>query len=424
VPGPDTEPAWSPDGRHIAYTAWRDGNQEILVVSLDNPSNMLEQMAENLTNTPEVNENYAAWNSDGSVIAYSASARSVEGVYIKPIAQPNAEPIQIGLGRMPAWSPNDASLVYMLDYGQQTQLLADTAGSFGGTADATLLSNRASDPDWTGTPLPPNLIASGGLQAGVSALYDENPQIKPDGLYGMAPMNNVVAPQAFLSDTVDDSFEALRQRVIQTAGYDFLGTLEEVWWPGSRPTEPGEPQQNWHYAGRAFAIDRNLVYAGSPAPIEVAREDIEVDTYWRVYVRVVEEVQDGRLGEPLRVVPWDLTARTSGDVEDYERGGKLMTTVPSGYYVDLTQLAEDYGWERVPSDTTWRYNFSAIQYWEFRKTDGLSWADAMLQLYSATDLQSFIDQAPNIQAPVPLPTESPTPGVQATNTPIPPDQLQ
>jgi hypothetical protein len=48
----------------------------------------------------------------------------------------------------------------------------------------------------------------------------------------------------------------------------------------------------------------------------------------------------------------------------------------------------------------------------------------MLQLYSATDLQSFIDQAPNIQAPVPLPTESPTPGVQATNTPIPPDQLQ
>ncbi len=154
------------------------------------------------------------------------------------------------------------------------------------------------------------------------------------------------------------------------------------------------------------------------------REDREVNTYWRVYIRVVEQAQNGTLGEPLRAPPWDFTARSSGEVDDYERGGRLKDSIPPGYYIDLTQLATDYGWERVPALRTWQFNFGAIQFWEFMKTDGLSWRDAMLELYNPEDLALFFTEATIVPPPPPLPTGSPSPEVEASPTPIPPDLLE
>ena len=79
--------------------------------------------------------------------------------------------------------------------------------------------------------------------------------------------------------------------------------------------------------GRAFGINRNLI-AGFPARIEMAREDLDVNTYWRVYVRVADEAQNGQLGEPLRRLPWDMLSRDQGDVQAYDQGGRLKSEVP------------------------------------------------------------------------------------------------
>ena len=421
APGPDIEPAWSPQGRQIAYTAVRNGNQDILIIDLNNPS---EELALNLTRSPDINENHPAWSPDGTAIAYTAAVEGIEGVYVKSIEQPEAAPILVGRGKMPTWAPNGSSLVYALDVGQQTQLIAGSPGGFGAATDAIALPGRASDPDWTETNLPRQLVDSGGLPPNpdtTGPLFVENERQKADGLYGMAPLNNVTAPQAFLSDRVNDSFEAMRIRVLERTGYDFLGALEDAFWRLDRPPDPGEPRQNWHYAGRAIAIQRDLIYAGSPTPIEIVREDIEVNTYWRIFVRVAPEAQNGTLGEPLRQIPWDFTARGSGNVEDYERGGRLKDSVPAGYYVDLTQIAEDFGWERLPAQRTWQFNFGAIQFWELYKSGGLSWTDAMLELYTPGELDAFLSEATQVPPPPPLPTESPTPAVRRTATPIPPD---
>ncbi len=423
TPGPDTEPAWGPGGRHIAFTSCRDGSRDIFILSLDEDGG--DALAVNLTNTPDIHEDHAAWSHDGNSIAYTALANGVEGIYVKRVDQPDSPPVLVGRGRMPAWAPNDGSIVYTLDYEQRSQLIAGTVGSFGAATDAIALDFRAADPHWTAAPLPGSLVASGGVPPGpasVQPLYVENERLQATGRYGMAPLNNVEAPQAYLSDRVNDSFEALRIKVLEQVGYDFLGKLEDAFWPQGRPPDPGEPRQNWHYTGRAIAIDRNLVYAGPPAPVEVVREDQEINTYWRVFVRVVDDAQNGALGEPLRDLPWDFAARTSGAVEDYERGGRLKALPPSGYYVDLTQLASDFGWEWLPAQRTWQYNFGAIQFWELAKTGGLTWQAAMLELYNQDELAGFLSAATQVPPPPPLPTESPTPAVRRTPTPVPPDQ--
>ena len=46
-PAHDSSPAWSPDGRHIAFTSYRDGNSEIYVVNAEGgePINLTEHAA-------------------------------------------------------------------------------------------------------------------------------------------------------------------------------------------------------------------------------------------------------------------------------------------------------------------------------------------------------------------------------------------
>lgn len=425
--GPDIEPAWSPQGRQIAYSSWRTGNQEIFIYNLDETDPRREELAVNLTNTPDINESHPAWSPDGTQIAYSAVVNGVEEVMIKPAGQPEAEPVVIARGQMPTWSPNGASLAYMLSVreGRQTQLLTSAATPFSVASNAIALPSRAADPDWTAAALPRGFIEGDGVPPNpevMEPLFVEAEVRNVDtGLYGLAELDGISAPYPYLSPRVNDSFEALRLRVLEESGVDFFGSLDDAFWPADRPPEPGEPAQNWHYTGRAIAFDRELIYAAPPQPIEIVREDTDVSTYWRVYLRVADEAQGGALGEPLRARPWDFAARNSGNVEDYERGGRLKDRIPAGYYVDLTQIAEDYGWLRVPAQRTWQYNFSAIQFWEFHKTQGLSWNDAMLELYTEAELQSFVSEATRVPPPPPLPTASPTPEPQRSPTPIPPD---
>jgi TolB protein len=255
------------------------------------------------------------------------------------------------------------------------------------------VQQAASNPSWTGTPLPTALVNSGGLGLGVpQSLFIEQENMYPDGLYRLGPLDGVTAPVANLSDRVNDSFNALRRTAAEAVGWDFMGKLEDAFWKIDRPIQPGEERRNWLMTGRAFAVDRNL-NLGFPARIEMVREDIGVDTYWRLYVRVSDDAQNGQLGEPLRRMPWDMLSRDSGDVTAYDQGGKLKTDVPGGYYVDFTQLAQDYGWEWMPAGTDWRRNINAVNYWLFRKSDGLSWYDAMRELYTNDQLGGFAPTA-------------------------------
>ncbi|MBI1280219.1 MAG: hypothetical protein GC179_18985 [Anaerolineaceae bacterium] len=393
-PSPDFSPAWSPvnNGRRIAFVSWRDGNQDIYIFSLDNPT---DSASINLTNTPDRQENYPAWSPDGKYIAYSALDEGIEKVFVKDVDNIQSPAQVITRGRTPAWSPDGSSLIAAVDSQEGTQFVATPFTSSGNTTLVVGAPEQATSPVWTGRPLPAALISSGGLPSGVpqSLFVEQVGSPDKNGHYGLGTLSNVVVSRSelYLSDTVNDSFNALRQKTLQLAGWDFLGKLDDAFWsflPTPRLPDAGEERRNWYYTGRAFGITRNLI-AGFPQQIELVREDIGVNTYWRVYVRVSDDAVPGELGEPLRQMPWDMLSRNSGDVQAYDGGGRLKTEIPAGYYIDFTQLAADYGWQRVPAGSDWRANVNGINYWLFEKTDGLSWYDAMLQLYSNSELGGF-----------------------------------
>jgi len=398
---PDFSPAWSPDGRRIAFVSWRDGNQDIYIFDFNTGDTV------NVTNTPNRQEDYPAWSPDGDTLAFSAPENGIETVFVQDLT--NNSPSQaFRRGRMPAWSPDGLSIAFMVD---ATDLSATfiTVASFsdGGVATEVIQAPfGAGHPFWMDAPLPPALVNAGGFPlANTDPLFIE--QERPpsgDPPYGLGALVNVSnASQPILSERVNDSFNELRVRANEVIGVDFLGDITDALWTLEHRRQVGETVRNWHYTGRAFSINRNQV--GFPPPFEVIREDSDLATYWRIYVRVAETAQNGSLGEPLRRMPWDFSAAVQGDVDAYNQGGRLRGQMPSGYYVDLTTLALDYGWTRDATTSDWRNNFNGRSYWIFQKRDGLQWYNAMRELYAESQLGGFVPTP--TPAPIPTLTQQP-----------------
>lgn len=385
-PAPDFSPAWSPDGRRIAFVSWRDGNQDIYIINLDDLS------ITNVTNTPNLNEDYPAWSPDARSLAYSVREQGAlsETVYIQSIDDLGAEPELVAIGRTPSFSPDGNSLAYAVDTTNlsRTDIYAVSLGEAGLPILIESVPPNSTAPTWTLLPLPAQLVNSGGLPLGVEdALYIEQTDTFDGSDFQLQSLGNVQTEQAILSDAVNDSFNALRQAVLEDSGLDYLGVLDDAFWRLERPADLGEPGRNWHRTGRAFAIQRNGV-RGFPPPIEIIREEIGNQVYWRVFVRVDENSQRGQLGEPLRSMPWDfLSAET--DVGAYAEGGRLRREVPSGYYINFTLIADDYNWERVSAGSDWVANERARNFWLFINNDNLTWCEAMLQLYTEGTLINF-----------------------------------
>jgi len=133
----ESDPAWSPDAKRIAFTTDRDGNREIYVMDADG-ANVVR-----LTNGAPA-DYHPAWSPDGARIAFVSERDGNPEIYV--MNADGSNPVRLtnhGAGDLdPAWSPDGRRIaftslrdaptpqVYVMD-SDGTALLSVTGGSGG-----------------------------------------------------------------------------------------------------------------------------------------------------------------------------------------------------------------------------------------------------------------------------------------------------
>ena len=101
----DTAPAWSPDGRKIAFQSKRDGNPEIYVMNADGTGQT------RITNSPK-QDIEPTWSPDGQRIAFMSDRMGGPNIWVMDANGANVT--QLTFTKQPdgdpAWSP-DGSLI-------------------------------------------------------------------------------------------------------------------------------------------------------------------------------------------------------------------------------------------------------------------------------------------------------------------------
>jgi TolB protein len=408
LPAADHSPVWAPGGRQIAYVS----EGEIILADLDRTG---DERFRNLSDTPLASESHPVWSPDGDRLAWASSSQTIgrSGIYIWD-SRRNLPAVWLGDGDYPVWNAAGNQIittvaapnaVYITTYSPDGNLLLPLTpfpGQLRGLAWANLMMPN---------PLPGSFQKSAGLTP--APLWAAKGEPVSEGAFGrwsLVDLEGVQAPYPQLQDLADEAFKALRERVQREAGWDALASLENAFVPITSSLDPGFGE-DWLYTGRAFAINSLMTNAGWMVAV---REDFGSQTYWRLYLRA--QLQDGSLGVPLHDQPWDLRARYNLDPQVYEQGGQYGE-VPPGYWVDVTSLAAQYGWERVPALPNWRTFYRGARFTEFALIDGLDWYSAMLQLYPPDVLVTPTKLLPPTLTPTRTPTNTPTP--LPTRTPRP-----
>ena len=406
----NTNPAWSPLGRQIAFISNRSGEPEVWIADLDKSG---DNKFADISQSPQTVESHPAWSPDGTRLAWASAdpASGLTSIYVWDTSDPTSPALWAGSGDWPVWQDNSHLATRLTSPNQFFLVGYNTGGTV--NLPPVLL------------PGPANGLTFGNTTAGLPGPFRKNTQITPTALYnstitppsdalpGRAPLitlKGVQAPYPQLNELANNSFQNLRAQIALETGWDALASLENAYVPLTMPLDPGLGE-DWLYTGRAFTLNPSQILADWMA---IIREDFGQQTYWRIYLRTT--AQDGSEGAPLTQVPWDFSARAAGPTA-YENGGKLADSIPSGYWVDLTSLALQYGWERLPALTEWRTYYAGARFNELAFTQGLDWHTAMLQLYSPEFLITPTIYIPPTHTPTrtpmwfrtPTPTKTPTP---------------
>ena len=388
----DYDPAWRPGTSQLAFVSWRRGDDDLFLV--DVASGELTQLMRDATD-----EEAPAWHPDGERLAF---VRWIEG---------DADLYELHLGsgevtrltsdpypdRDPAYGPDGT--LYWTRYvpGEPFelhdpfrvgawQLWARSPDGAEGPVTLPVEGMDVHDPVAAYAPWPELPL--------LEAAAAEEPPPVPPGSVELVTLGDVDyighAPQ--ISARVAEAYGAWREAILQRTGYDFLGQISDLF----RPLDYSGRDYghlSWHRTGRT--VDTLFEWhepADGPNQLIVVRDVLGAQTYWRLYLKT--RAQDGSMGEPLTEAEWVFWFNLSRALEPEARAaGGRPGAFPPGYYVDITQLAHRYGWHRIASyeeeDFDWRTDSVGREFWHFQHTDGLTWWEAMLELYPEETLEEW-----------------------------------
>lgn len=407
---PDFSPNWSSSGRMIAYVSTSGHDTDIWLANLDSS----DQRFTNLTNSLGINEQRPIWSPDGQKLAWVSDQNGINEIWVWEVNTNPKEARRIGRGDWPAWSPNGSYILTSVNDANQVFLTAYQLSGLQVALPPIAMAGQIHGLDWKVInpklqnsiflPATDNYINKPLVEPVISV-----PPIAPIGRYSVVALPDVDTPYPYLHDSVDEAFTALRAAIGRQAGWDLLLSLQNAYIPLTSLPAPGIPE-DWLYTGRAFAFSTQPSRAGW---MIISRENYSGIIYWRVFIKA--RYQDGSQGSPLMVIPWNLDARYSGDPVAYEQGG-TFGEIPSGYWIDLTDLAFRYGWQRLPALSNWRTYYPAARFNQFVITGGLSWLTAMRELYPEEALITPTYIPTYTATPIP-PTVTPTKRIINSATP-------
>ncbi|MBI9048250.1 MAG: PD40 domain-containing protein [Anaerolineaceae bacterium] len=400
-------PQWSPEGRFLTYISDQDGSNDVWVADLNNTDNRFE----NITKSASIEEKNPAWLPSGKYIAWSAASNSHAGAYqynyeTGETITPFTESDQF------AWSPDGLTMLSIIQHPNGSSI--NFYQNNGETVFPLQFTKRnIFGLDWAGNPFVENVLQypySGFTDTPQISLWepdiDTDPP-PPSNRFAVVPLNNVSAPYPFIHDLADESFDRLRKTVSKQTGWDTLNSLENAFIPITVPSEIWN-NENWFYTGRAIALNTSPMDAGW---MTIVKEENNGKIYWRMYLKC--RYQDGSQGKPLKVRPFNLDARLIGNPEIYDQGG-MLTDIPEGYWIDFTELAYRYDWERIPASIQWETYYPAARFNIFIFKQSIDWSHAMLEIIpiELIPTQSYSDNSSVMH---------PQPAVSSLGTQIPGD---
>jgi hypothetical protein len=410
-PAGDYGPAWNPKGTEIAFTSWREGNKEIYAIPAGGGQ------ARNLTRNPADDED-PTWRPDGVALAF-VSWRDVD----VETGNRNAEIYQLILAdgstqRLtenpwpdldPAWDMGGRLVWAAYDPGPPFETYDPfRPGDLHLYRDSPDGRQRLTDADWDDrrpAPAPLQVAALNRLAELLPpppAPPTPMPTLASGTLAQIVEVPSILASYADqpirISQLVIPSLTAWQQDVLEASGWDFLHQTLGSWRSIDRVRKKemyvyDYGYLSWHKAGRALDLALEYKVDGADQMLLV-REDLGQNVYWRMYLRAAR--QDGTLGEPLKLNPWLFWWHIVPDEqpEAYAAGGKRLP-IPTGYFVDVTDIAKRHGWERIAcyaieGDYHWQTDSNGTEYWHYEKTDGLVWWEAMSQIYRLETLEEHV----------------------------------